>query len=94
MDWTSTDRKGGESGLLLGTSPVINRANREGKTMTDKLRALSERARSYEMTPEEAEKQRISFAYGNTNLENAAITREDVLRASQALRETRPIAER
>jgi len=55
--------------------------------MNDKLKALIERARHVEMTHDEIEEQRISFAFGNTNLENAEITREDVIRASRVLRE-------
>ncbi len=56
--------------------------------MNDRLKALIEKARHVEMTPEQIEEQRISFAFGNTNLENAEITREDVIRSSEALRET------
>ncbi len=62
--------------------------------MNNRLKALIEKARLVEMTPEQVEKQRISFAFGNTNLEDPEITREDVIRASQALREThQPTAE-
>jgi hypothetical protein len=37
-----------------------------------------------EMTPEQKEAQRRSFAYGNTKIENASITRETVDKAADA----------
>lgn len=40
------------------------------------FRVLMERARSVKMTPEDYEAQRRSFAYGNANIENAAVTRD------------------
>ncbi len=39
---------------------------------------LVERARRVKMTPAEKEEQRRSFAYGNANIENSAVTREIV----------------
>lgn len=42
------------------------------------LDELIEAARHYEMTPEEKEAQRRSFAYGNTAIENPRITRKMV----------------
>ena len=44
--------------------------------MTRELEELIDRARKIEMTPEQAAEQRRSFAYGNTHIENARITRE------------------
>jgi hypothetical protein len=44
--------------------------------MTKELEELVERAKKIEMTPEQAAEQRRSFAYGNTHIENARITRE------------------
>lgn len=41
---------------------------------------LVERAKSHIMTPEEKRAQAISFAYGNTAIENPAITREMIER--------------
>ena len=38
-----------------------------------------------EMTPGEKEAQRRSFVYGNTHIENDAITRETVARAAESL---------
>lgn len=46
--------------------------------MTEKLTALVERARTVKMTGDQKEKQRRSFAYGNTKIENDLITREMV----------------
>ncbi len=46
--------------------------------MTGKLAALIERARKVRVTGEQREKQRRSFAYGNTKIENDLITREMV----------------
>jgi hypothetical protein len=54
--------------------------------MTDKLASLIERARSVQMSPREAEEQRRSFAYGNTKIENARITREMVNERAEALK--------
>jgi hypothetical protein len=46
--------------------------------MTQDLKELIERARKIEMSPEQIGKQRRSFAYGNTHIENERITREMV----------------
>lgn len=46
----------------------------------DELIAL---ARKIEMTPEQAEEQRRSFAYGNCKIENDRITREMIDRAAE-----------
>ena len=43
-------------------------------------------ARKTEMTEQQREAQRQSFAYGNTHFENENITRETVQRASQMLK--------
>ena len=53
--------------------------------MSKELKALLEKAKRVEMTPEESEKQRRSFAYGNTNFENDAISRATVDRAAEKL---------
>jgi hypothetical protein len=56
--------------------------------MSDRnFEALVDRARSIEMTPPEKEAQRRSFAYGNANIENSAVTREVVDKAAAALGE-------
>jgi hypothetical protein len=46
--------------------------------MTKDLQELVDRARKIEMTPDQLRKQRRSFAYGNTHIENERITREMV----------------
>lgn len=54
--------------------------------MSDRnFEALVDRARRIEMTPPEKEAQRRSFAYGNANIENSAVTREVVDKAATAL---------
>ena len=50
--------------------------------MSDKLRALVERARQYQMTPEEIREQVIDFAYGNGHFEDHRVTREGIARAA------------
>lgn len=54
--------------------------------MTEGLAALIEKVRSVRMSPRESEKQRRSFAYGNTKIENELITREMVDERAEALR--------
>ena len=51
--------------------------------MTNELESLVERARKVEMTPSELREQRRSFVYGNTHIENDAITREMVAEADR-----------
>lgn len=59
--------------------------------MTDALKILLDEARKVQMSPEDMEEQRVSFAYGNTKIENDHITRETVKRESEALKsEARP----
>jgi hypothetical protein len=53
--------------------------------MSEKLLALIERARKVQMTPQDIEEQRISFAYGNAHYENHRITREMVARYPSTL---------
>ena len=54
--------------------------------MSDELKDLIEKSRHVQMTPEEKEKQRRSFAYGNAKIENDRITRELVDREAELLR--------
>ena len=42
--------------------------------MSEGLNELIEMARTIRMTPEQAERQRRSFAYGNVKIENDSIT--------------------
>jgi thioester reductase-like protein len=53
--------------------------------MSDRLKELLERNSKKQMSNEERESQRKSFAYGNTKFENEQITRETVERASRNL---------
>ena len=53
--------------------------------MTDALKSLLEAARTAQTTPEQREKQRRSFAFGNTAFENKLITREMVDRQADKL---------
>jgi hypothetical protein len=46
---------------------------------------LVERARGIKMTSGDQESQRRSFAFGNANIENEAVTREVVDRAAERL---------
>ena len=55
--------------------------------MSQELLKLIEMARQVQMTLEEKEEQRISFAYGNVRFENQNMTREAVVRASASLKE-------
>ena len=57
-----------------------------GVVMSDEINRLLEKARRVEMTPEQAEEQRRSFAYGNTKLENDSITWESVNQAAEELK--------
>lgn len=53
--------------------------------MNDKLKELLEAAKKAEPSPEHREKQRRSFVYGNTAIENDLITREMVDREAEKL---------
>lgn len=50
--------------------------------MPTRLQQLLDKARKKDLTPEEKEEQRRSFAYGNTKIENPRITREMVNKAA------------
>lgn len=54
--------------------------------MGDELKQLIEKARSVKMTPEDRERQRRSFAYGNTSFENSDITRATINEQADALK--------
>ena len=56
--------------------------------MSHRLLSLIEKARRVQMSPQELEEQRISFAYGNTHYEDSRITRDQVARYSLSLSET------
>lgn len=58
---------------------------REEPNMSGELEKLLNEAKRKEMTPEQWEEQRRSFAYGNTKIENDGITRETVDREAEDL---------
>jgi hypothetical protein len=53
--------------------------------MNAALKSLVDAARKVEMSKEEREAQRRSFAFGNTHFENPLITREMIDRAADKL---------
>ena len=53
--------------------------------MPQNLDELVKRAMAVKMSAEDAEKQRRSFAYGNTKIENERITRDSVNQAAEKL---------
>jgi len=55
--------------------------------MSAALAELIEAARTVRSSPEQREKQRRSFAYGNTAFENERITREMIDRQAEKLAE-------
>ena len=56
-----------------------------GCEMTNALDVLIAAARTIKSSPEQRERQRRSFAYGNTHFENELITREMVDREAEKL---------
>lgn len=54
--------------------------------MTDKLKPLLEAASKVQMSSDDIEEQRLSFAYGNTKIENNRITRETVRKQAEQLK--------
>jgi hypothetical protein len=57
--------------------------------MDENLQYLIDAARKHKITPEEHDAQVRSFAYGNTRIENEAITRADIDRAMTSLQSER-----
>jgi len=53
--------------------------------VSEELGELIEMARTIRTTPEQAERQRRSFAYGNVKIENDSITWEMIDRAAERL---------
>lgn len=53
--------------------------------MSEKIQKLIEMAKAARPSAEQSERQRRSFAYGNTHFENERITRETVDRAAEKL---------
>jgi hypothetical protein len=54
--------------------------------VSKELEYLIEAAKDREMTENERELQRVSFAYGNTHFENERITKDTVNRAAEKIR--------
>lgn len=54
--------------------------------MGPNLQELINRARGIRMTDAERERQRQSFAYGNTKIENDAISRDSIVKAAKTMR--------
>ena len=75
--------------LWIAESRLQEKFNRskEIENMPQELLKLIEMARQVQMTLEEKEEQRISFAYGNVRFENQNMTLEAVVRASASLKE-------
>lgn len=53
------------------------------------LSVLIEQARRVRMTPEDIEAQKLDFAYGNTKIENDAITKEMIAAAAKRVRDAK-----
>ena len=58
----------------------------ESDGIMDDLTKLVEAARQVTMTPDEWERQRQSFAFGNANIENEHVTRDTIQRAAAELK--------
>ncbi len=54
--------------------------------MSKKLESLLAVAAKYKMSAKEREAQRLSFAYGNTRIENDRITKDTVQQAANKLK--------
>jgi hypothetical protein len=59
----------------------------EGPVTETELQQLLDAAKNLELTPEQKEEQRRSFAFGNANIENPRVTREMVNEEAEALKE-------
>jgi len=57
--------------------------------MSDELKRLLDLARKHQMTPEEREAQRRSFAFGNANIDNPDVTRELVDEVAERLKKNK-----
>lgn len=60
-------------------------ATRKGGELMDDLTKLIEAARGVTMTPDERERQRQSFAFGNAHIENEYVTRDTIKQAAAEL---------
>jgi hypothetical protein len=71
--------------MLPEPNQIAFRIGQGAIKMNDKLKPLVDAARRVEMTPQDRETQRISFAYGNTAIENERITRDMIQSEAQRL---------
>ena len=62
-----------------------SRSFQRGTPVSEELDELIEMARTIRMTPEQAERQRRSFAYGYVKIENDSITWDMIDRAAERL---------
>lgn len=60
---------------------------RQRLSTPESMDQLLAKARTHQMTDAEREAQRRSFAYGNVNLHNSAVTREMVAAADEKLKQ-------
>ncbi len=73
----------------LGVKELVRVAScEEVRLMTKKLEELLAAAKHIELTPEQREEQRRSFAFGNTNIEDPRITREMVNEEAEKLKQS------
>jgi hypothetical protein len=77
----STNKRDSNAILIL-TKDIF----REGSVTATELQQLLDAAKNLEITPEQKEEQRRSFAFGNTNIENPRVTRETVDEEAEALK--------
>ena len=59
-----------------------------GCAVTKELQELLDAAKSIQVSSEQKEQQRRSFAFGNANIENPRVTRETVDKEAEALKGT------
>jgi len=60
--------------------------------MTNHLSQLLKQAKRVEMSPEEKESQRRSFAFGNANIENSRVTKAMVDQQADLMKRRRVVA--
>lgn len=65
----------------------LNQVSGKEAAMTAELEKLLDAAKGTRLSGEESEKQRRSFAFGNTNIENPRITRETIDKEAEKLKQ-------
>ena len=71
---------------VLGRLSHLLADHNRSDSMAENIEELLAAAKKVKPSSEENEKQRRSFAYGNTNIENPQITRETVDKEAEALK--------